>query len=220
MLLFVDGVDGSGKTTLIRHLATELDENGADAHVVPPLWRYLDAITTPEQFEPWVTSADGPEIAIALLNAMTGRMQHVRDQPIRASSVQLIDRGPKTVCASALAHLATRSATRGCVDSAVERLADMVNSLSATNRCHAFEFPAEPRDADILARRLKKLQPVSIPYAAYLDALRREMHSMPAWPGLPSNYLGIDDTICENVSRVMAVAFPARFGGFCSGTDE
>ncbi|MEV6598853.1 hypothetical protein AB0M36_18615 [Actinoplanes sp. NPDC051346] len=211
MIIFVDGVDGSGKTTLIRHLAKTLTCIGEDVHITPALWRYLSTITTPDQFEPWVTTADGADVAIKMLEAMTRRVRHLQHEATQDHSFYLVDRGPKTVHASAVAHLSGPQVTAGRLGPAVGRMTDAIADLAGTTRCQAVEIRAELEDADILWRRLEALQSISRPYQTYLNAFLRQMISSPAWPGIPSTSLAVNDTLQGNLERVSAVVASMLF---------
>jgi thymidylate kinase len=111
VIAFVDGIDGTGKSTLINGLLDEFAQEGAPAILAPPLWTFLDPISSPEQFGPWVQDTSGAEVGRHLLLAMTHRVDKLRadvaHKVIDHGAVILVDRGPKTVVCSGRAHADT-----------------------------------------------------------------------------------------------------------------
>jgi cytidylate kinase len=88
MIIFVDGIDGSGKTTLVRHIAAALHRSGTEVAESSPLWRFLPAIAAPEEFGSWVISATGMHVAEALIGAMVDRLDELRSHSVGQSRVQ------------------------------------------------------------------------------------------------------------------------------------
>ncbi|WP_431884239.1 hypothetical protein [Micromonospora gifhornensis] len=106
MIVFIDGPDGSGKSTLVARLGPALVTHGRTVTHAPPLWSYLNEMSAPEEFAPWVRTTPGIEIAHALLEAKTRRIESLITTAgtRRAHDVTLVDRGPKTEICSARAH--------------------------------------------------------------------------------------------------------------------
>ncbi|MEU7609405.1 hypothetical protein [Micromonospora sp. NPDC049204] len=200
MILFVDGIDGSGKTTLVRHLHEALNSADIDTHVAEPLWQHLTPITAPEQFGPWVTSSSGTEVAIALVRAMIGRIDGLRRGSEKQTSVHLVDRGPKTVYASALAQAGGHHAKLGDLR---ELLANAVRALQETQPCTAVELGAEDALGAALPR-LEKVQPVTPRYLRYLRTFAEEMRVGPDWPGLPTQRVSSFASVEDSCRAVLA----------------
>ncbi|MEU6022653.1 hypothetical protein [Micromonospora sp. NPDC047134] len=62
MIVFLDGPDGSGKSTLIARLDSALVTHERTVTHAPPLWTYLDELSAPEDFGPWVQTTPGIQI--------------------------------------------------------------------------------------------------------------------------------------------------------------
>ncbi|MCG5467048.1 hypothetical protein MED01_006098 [Micromonospora sp. MED01] len=200
MILFVDGIDGSGKTALVRHLHETLGSADIDTYVAEPLWRHLTPITAPEQFGPWVTSSSGTEVAIALVRAMIGRINSLRRGGEKHTRVHLVDRGPKTVYASALAHAGGHHTELGDLR---ELLANAVRALQETQPCKAVELGAE--DAlGVALPRLAKIQAVSPQYLRYLRTFAEEMRTGSDWPGLPTQRVNSFASVDDSCRAVLA----------------
>ncbi|MEU5945942.1 hypothetical protein ABZ793_10315 [Micromonospora sp. NPDC047465] len=192
MIIFVDGIDGSGKTTLIRHLAAALNSTGTEAAVSSPLWRYLPTIAAPEQFASWVLSATGMEVAEALIGAMIDRLDDLRGLSFGQNRMHLVDRGPKTVYASALAHARERHAA---LELLRKRLAVSVRALTDVQPCTAIELGEGDGALQVTLPRLTLSQTVPPGYLRYLRSFAREMHTGGDWPGLPTQRLDASSPI-------------------------
>ncbi|MEV0427897.1 hypothetical protein [Micromonospora sp. NPDC050495] len=204
MIIFIDGIDGSGKTTLIRHLATGLNRSGTEAVVSSPLWRYLPTIAAPEQFASWVVNTTGMDVAEALIGAMIDRLDDLRDLSVAQDRVHLVDRGPKTVYASARAHAHERHTA---FEPLRENLAASVRALTNVQPCVAIELGEGEKALQTALPRLTSSQTVTPGYLGYLQAFAAEMHISGDWPGLPtkrldvsmsaeSNFVAVIDSLC------------------------
>ncbi|MFJ1537554.1 hypothetical protein ACIODS_03320 [Micromonospora chalcea] len=197
----MDGIDGSGKTTLIRHLAAALNRSGAGASVSSPLWRYLPTIAAPEQFASWVLSTTGKDIAEALIRAMIDRLDDLRDLSRGQDRVYLVDRGPKTVYASARAHARQPHAA---LEPLRKRLAVSVQALNDVQPCTAIELGKKGENAlKVALPRLESSQTVTPRYIKYLRSLATEMHTAGDWPGLPTQPLDASSPIELNCAAVI-----------------
>jgi hypothetical protein len=194
MIVFLDGVDGSGKTTLIRHLTTSLAAGGRDVHVAWPLWPFLTTITAPDDFPAWVTGTPGTCVAHALLEAQTTRIQHLGERGTSAG-VLLVDRGPKTVDASARAHAGAAADPRQM--HARQGLQQATAALLHQHRCLSIELDARAGH-DTVVGRLHAEPPMLPRYRVYLAAFNAAMTTSPPWPGLPTVVLNALDPESHN----------------------
>ncbi|MET8307778.1 hypothetical protein [Micromonospora sp. NPDC005173] len=201
MIIFVDGIDGSGKTTLIRHLAAALNGSGAEAAVSSPLWRYLPTIAAPEQFASWVVSTTGMDVAEALIGAMIDRLDDLRGLSVGRDRVYLVDRGPKTVYASARAHASER---HGALEPLWKRLALSVRALNDVQPCMAIELGEGKNALKVALPRLTLSQTATPGYLKYLRSFAKEMHTSLDWSGLPTQRLDVSSPIELNCAAVMA----------------
>ncbi|NJP30587.1 hypothetical protein [Micromonospora thermarum] len=200
MIIFVDGIDGSGKSTLIRHLAAALNRSGAEAAVSSPLWRYLPTIAAPEQFATWVLNTTGKDVAEALIRAMIDRLDDLRDMSRGQDRVYLVDRGPKTVYASARAHARERHAA---LEPLRKRLAVSVQALNAVQPCMAIELGEGENALKVALQRLESSQTVTPGYLKYLRSFATEMHTTDDWPGLPMQRLDASSPIEVNCAAAI-----------------
>ncbi|QOC90857.1 DEAD/DEAH box helicase family protein [Micromonospora craniellae] len=182
MIVFIDGPDGSGKSTLIANLGRALVAHGRTVTHAPPLWTYLNELSAPEDFGPWVRTTPGVQIAHALLEAKTRRIESlITTAGTRgARDVVLVDRGPKTVICSALAHQKTgipspddprlRSPSTGQHRA---RLEQHVRHLVAVEACMSIELrpPEQPAGLDLILTRLSQREELPPSYVRYLKAL-------------------------------------------------
>ena len=94
VVMFFDGVDGTGKTTLLHAVAERLAR--PDHLIAAPLRQFLPAIDRPEAFAHWVTSTQPEQIEVALLDAQTARVRAIPVQLVREpGTAVLADRGPR-----------------------------------------------------------------------------------------------------------------------------
>ncbi|WP_157745752.1 hypothetical protein [Micromonospora purpureochromogenes] len=200
MIIFVDGIDGSGKTTLIRHLAAALNRSGTEAAAFSPLWRYLPTIAAPEQFASWVVSTTGMEVAEPLIGAMIERLDDLRGLSVGQNRVHLVDRGPKTVYASARAHASER---RAALEPLRKRLAVSVRALNHVQPCMAVELGEGEEALKVALPRLTSSQTVTPRYLRYLRSFATEMHTGGDWPGLPTQRLHVSGPIELNCAAVI-----------------
>jgi thymidylate kinase len=200
MIIFVDGIDGSGKTTLIKHLATALNSSGIEAVVSSPLWRYLPTIAAPEQFASWVVSTASMDVAEALIGAMIDRLDDLRDLSVAQDRVRLVDRGPKTVYASARAHAHERHTA---FEPLRENLAASVRALTDVQPCVAIELGDGEEALQTALPRLTSSQTVTPGYLGYLQAFATEMHTSGGWPGLSTKRLDVSMSVESNCVAVI-----------------
>ncbi|GAB3860665.1 hypothetical protein GCM10029963_63920 [Micromonospora andamanensis] len=186
MIVFIDGPDGSGKSTLIAHLAPALVAHGRTVTHAPPLWTYLNELSAPEDFAPWVRTTPGIQIAHALLEAKARRIESLITTAgsRRAHGVVLVDRGPKTVICSALAHHKTgmpspddprlRPPSTGQHRA---RLEQHIRHPGAVEACMSIELrlPDQPGGLDLILTRLSQREELPPSYVRYLKALVAEM---------------------------------------------
>lgn len=200
MIIFVDGIDGSGKTTLIRHLATALTSSGIEAVVSSPLWHYLPTIAAREQFASWVVSTPGMDVAEALIGAMIDRLNDLRDLSVAQDRVHLVDRGPKTVYTSARAHAHERHTA---FEPLREILAASVRALTDVQPCVAIELGEGEKALQTALPRLISSQTVTPGYLGYLQAFATEMRTSGDWPGLPTKRLDVSISAESNCVAVI-----------------
>lgn len=168
-ILFLDGVDGAGKSTMINRLEQAL--TGRPIHVAPPLWTYLPAITEPAEFARWVVATPAFEVAASLLDADAQRLTALRRRAARGGAgwIALVDRGPRTVTASASAQVAAVTATSRPsplpVDAA-RRHDIAVTRLAAVEDCISIEL--QVKDYGEIAHRLTAEERANQRYQRYL----------------------------------------------------
>lgn len=142
MILFVDGIDGTGKSTLVARLLDDLARLRTPAVVAPPLWTFLEPISAPEDFGPWVRATPGGEVGRHMVKAMTQRVERLHaDSTGGRQAIVLVDRGPRTVASSARAQART-GARSGRPERSVlvaahrlleQRVADLLVALPAVS---------------------------------------------------------------------------------------
>jgi thymidylate kinase len=211
MIVFVDGVDGSGKSTLIQRMLIDLRAQARPVSLASPLWKFLEHISAPQDFAPWVEATAGLEVARALLASMAKRIDSLAKlstEPSRRTMVVLVDRGPKTVLCSALAHIRTGIPVPNVTqedEMSVEHhrtlLAEQITRLLAVNACVSVELHLNGQ-AERIFKRLAQLESLSPAYLRYLHTFADEMQSVDRWPGLPSLPLSATDSVDYNVAQV------------------
>jgi len=184
-VIFVDGVDGAGKTTLINQLAAHIWH--PSVRIAPPLWSYLPMITDPSMFAGWVTSTDPLQVATALLTAQTERIDEIHAQVtgVRPAPMVLVDRGATTVIASARAHLLTTAEAGNAhaepswleqVGPAVARLRAAARRLSTATDCVALELSVT--DYRHILSRLSSEDRDNRDYVRYLHTFLAEFQTI------------------------------------------
>lgn len=213
MILFVDGVDGTGKSTLIEGLLDRLAASGTPAVLAPPLWISLTPINQPEEFAPWVRRTRGIEVARQLLAGMCRRVDKLKADLIhgiaRAETLVGADRGPKTTVCSALAHAAigdgeTRpdGGDEPSLSECIDTLENRVARLTASTEVAAVELiHGTP---DLVLRRLAPLEKLSPNYERYLRVFADQMATALPWPGIRSLNLPADADLESNISSTLA----------------
>nr|BFE61565.1 hypothetical protein GCM10020063_060910 [Dactylosporangium thailandense] len=201
-VVFVDGVDGAGKTTLIQHLARALPAQSV--HIADPLWHYLPAVTDAADFGPWVTSTPAEEVAAALIDACIHRLDHIRRHLGSAESgnVVLVDRGPRTVAASARAHLATGRSVNAAYDPhpAIGRLKAAVTQAANATACISAELRVTSYDA--ILYRLGSSERTDVRYLHYLRTFLHHFETDPSWLGVQRIELDATANITVNVETI------------------
>jgi len=198
-VVFVDGVDGAGKTTLIQHLARTLPTQ--PVHIADPLWNYLPAVTNAADFGPWVTSTPAEEVAAALIDACIHRLDHIRRHPGSAEpgNVVLVDRGPRTVAASARAHIATGHSANAAYDPrpAVKQLTAALMQTAEATACMTAELRVTNYDA--ILYRLSHRERTDVRYLHYLRTFLHHFETDPPWLGVQRIELDATANITVNV---------------------
>ncbi|GAA1563337.1 hypothetical protein GCM10009827_101160 [Dactylosporangium maewongense] len=177
VVVYVEGVDGTGKTTLINQL---IRCHPADATVTaPPLWTYLPAAPVPAAFATWVTTTPAATVAADLLAAQRTRVSDLlalTDQ----HPIVLVDRGPRTVEASAQAHLTAKPPI-----TPTPAIAQLTAELRATTRhlaevhpCLSIELTTASYDE--IFHRLTDTERASTAYLQYLRRFLREFRDSTA----------------------------------------
>lgn len=213
LILFVDGVDGSGKSTLIDGLLDRLAAQGTPAVQAPPLWTFLTALARPDDFAGWVLRTPGIEVARQLLSAMTRRVDTLRANLAHGGgatgAVVVADRGPKTVVCSALAHASTGRTTAESAAPTGPTVADSVSALEGRVMCLAASATVAAvellhGDLHVVLNRLAPIEAVSPAYERYLRAFSDEMTTAAAWPGVPWMAVPAVAEVASNVASVGA----------------
>jgi hypothetical protein len=213
MILFVDGVDGSGKSTLIDGLIDQLAAHGVPAVLAPPLWTFLTPLAGPDDFAEWVLRTPGVEVAKQLLAAMCRRVDRLRADLARGSihtgTLVIADRGPKTVMCSALAHASTGRASGEPATHTGPLLSDWVSAVEGRVTCLAASATVSAVElihgtTEFMLNRLSPLEELTSAYGRYLRAFSDEMTTSPAWPGIPWLALPADAAVASNVASVEA----------------
>lgn len=195
MIVFVDGPDGSGKTTLISGLHRELLRAGRSAVLAPALWKFIDEIDRPEAFATWVIGRPGTEVASALIHAMDARLLWLKDSTDRRriGDIVLVDRGVRTVVCSARAHIQSEGradppAALASLSEQATRLVNQLPALAVAEPCLAVEIrmPSPGIAFDLITKRLTQREELSSQYLRYLQRLCAElsMNTDSSIPGL------------------------------------
>lgn len=207
MVVFLDGVDGSGKTTLLHGLAEVAREE--EVTIAPPLWHWLPAVDRPEAFADWVTRTAAERVAVELLEAQRRRIDALRSRAsgFDASTV-LVDRGPKTVEASARAHLhRTDQTTSGSdLDRHFAGLRRCVDLLARSADCVSIELTVSSYDE--ILERLSVRDRYDATYIRHLHAFLQEFQRTDAVAGVRSLVLDAASPFEQNRAAA-ALAFRA-----------
>ncbi|GAA4243176.1 hypothetical protein [Dactylosporangium darangshiense] len=213
--VFVDGVDGAGKTTMIRELAQSLPT----VHIADPLWRYLPAVTVPTDFAAWVTSTSAAEVATALIDAYIHRLDDIRWrlESTGPDTVVLVDRGPRTIAASALAHVTTRDSpdTTPDLGPALKRLRNALREVVHSDDCITVELRVTRYQA--ILHRLSNNERADPRYLRYLSAFLQQFKAEPPWPGTRAIALDATADLAANASSLQA-NLSAWIGGVTRGS--
>lgn len=102
-VIFIDGVDGAGKSTLATALMASLEPD-LDARLAPVLGEFLPCGNNSDTFREWVSCTPVDLVVDTLLNGFDKRMRWVGAE--NHSGVWIVDRGPLTVSAGCAARLA------------------------------------------------------------------------------------------------------------------
>ncbi|MET7422064.1 hypothetical protein [Dactylosporangium sp. NPDC005555] len=197
VVIYVDGVDGTGKSTLIgqlvRHYPAHL------AITAPPLWRYLPSVPTPQAFPTWVTTTPANDIAAELLSAQRNRINDLHALGDHCQIV-LVDRGPRTVEASARAHLATKPPPELSEATAdlIAELHTAARRLSAVHPCLSIELATTSYDEII--HRLTITERHDAAYLRYLRAFLHEFQSSASTSDPAPLVLRADAHLHQNVT--------------------
>lgn len=207
MIVFIEGPDGSGKSTLIARLRILLSESGRQVLLAPALWTFLEPITAPGEFGPWVRAVPGTDVAFALLAAMAERVRSLAAlTSAQDQSVVLVDRGPVTVTCSALAHAKTGRPSgnpSAQLQEACEALRQQVSSLTAAAPCRSVQLRL-PTGPKLVITRLSALEDLSASYTRYLRVLCAELATARPQPGMQVLVLDADASIEMNTAAAVA----------------
>ncbi|WP_426503029.1 hypothetical protein ACPPVO_36130 [Dactylosporangium sp. McL0621] len=203
-MAFVDGVDGAGKTTMIQEVAQSLP--AGTAHIADPLWHYLAAVKTSTDFAAWVVSTAAIEIATALIDACAYRLADIRQHltSIGPHGVVLVDRGPRTVVASARAHAATGTSgkTDADPDEAISRLRSAVAQILLVADCVSVELRITSYDS--ILPRLSDNERTNAPYVRYLMAFLQYFNADTPWPGIEPIVVDASNGVAVSLRSVQA----------------
>jgi hypothetical protein len=214
VIIFLDGVDGAGKSTLINRLHDTLSNTGIECMLAPPLWTFLRPIDAPEEFAPWVHETAGHEIAQHLLTAMSRRIDKLATDIahgiIGTNATVLVDRGPKTVTCSARAHAATgaranphRAAPLGrTLDASTRRVRIRVSALGHAAKLAAIELRYE--QPQHMIDRLSQVEEITPSYQQYLHVLHHELGTAGSSSGSPTLHLPATSDLDTNVAAALA----------------
>lgn len=198
VVVFLDGVDGAGKTTLLRRL-TEHPRDHRPV-VAPPLWRYLASVTSPEAFAEWATTTEPARVAVELLCAQRDRTAAIRRtlRDVKQPTI-LVDRGPRTVEASARAHQRARLTPNHAdreVEGSVASLRDAVGQLAGAGPCLSIVLDVHSYEQVI--DRLTVQERQNPAYVRYLQRLLQEFRAGQDVEGVTPLVLSATDTVARN----------------------
>jgi hypothetical protein len=200
MIVFIEGPDGSGKTTLTTGLSQELAKLELRTAICRPLWQFLPFLDRPESFAAWVITTPGEEVGQALLSAMTAQIALIAEQ-CSSGRIVLVDRGPTTVECSARAHAGPAAATATFI-TAHEELQRHMLSLTASTDCRAVHLTTSGSQSD-LRRRLSADETITSRYSTYLAALNENFRQSRHWPGIPTMDLNTWNPAQENLKKAL-----------------
>lgn len=207
VVVFLDGVDGAGKTTLLHRLVERFQDQRIV--VAPPLWQHLPAIINPDDFADWVTTTEPARVAVDLLTGQHARIaviqQTMRD--VNEPAV-LVDRGPRTIEASARAHLGTvpvPDTIDADVERHVTRLRDAVRQLAEACGCLSIALTA--RSYDEIVDRLTDDEKRNHAYLRYLHRFLDQFRTTRNIDGVSTLALAATDALdrnCSSAERAIA----------------
>ncbi len=188
MIISISGIDGSGKTSLIKALAKEVD------FFIP---NHVSTYTEfPKNLVQWYTQADIDEVVALDLKAFT-----IRNAAIEGTNV-LLDRGYQNIIDSACA----RYQNRLCISysDALERVTKLIKKIGFNkieDKAILLDFPFDDwyKIYEILNEREGRL---SVEYIGYLKILNQNMRDHFA---CYDNVLDATKTIKENLELVLVI---------------
>ena len=181
VVVYVEGVDGTGKTTLINQLIR--CHPADDTAAARPLWTYLPAVPVPAAFATWVTTTPAATVAADLLAAQRRRLADLHTLTAQHTIV-LVDRGPRTVEASARAHLTAQppDTSTPAITQLTAELHAATRHLAEAHPCLSIELTTTSYDE--ILYRLTDTERRNTAYLRYLRRFLREFRDSTTVNGL------------------------------------